>query len=131
VRAHQIVEAEIQGDRGLPPGTAKSFLKQVGKKEEPDDPFAWDNFNPDAEIGSDSLRPWIEFIGNGTRPIKVANKWFPGQRGRISAVKNIRGYLWNKLTAMDLRLQGNIARAIQYEDICQRIYDRLPDYACW
>lgn len=136
MRARDLIEAEVQGELDLPkdashaPGTAKNFLKKLGRVEV-HDPFTWDDFNPDAELSPDDLMPWVDFIGQGTRPIRVANKWFPGERGRIKAVKLIRGYLWNKMTAMRLRLAGNIAQAIQYEDICQRVYNQLPDYARW
>lgn len=117
-----IIEAEA--------GSAKAFLKKLGKVEVGSF-FDWENFNPDAEMDREELMKWIQFIGNGRRPLNVANFWFPNERGRLIAVINLRQYLWNKYTAMGLRLAGNINRALEYEGICDRIYNRLPDYARW
>jgi hypothetical protein len=60
-------------------------------------------------------------FAEGQRP-QVANQWFPGVKGRYRLAKDVRNYLWNKLTAMGLRLKGNIVEAQRYEVICDRIY---------
>lgn len=57
---------------------------------------------------------------------------FPGKpKGYVKASHMLENYAWNKLTAMILRKEGEINRAIEYENICQRIYDRLPEFARW
>ena len=40
-------------------------------------------------------------------------------------------YASNKATAMRLREQGEIARALEYERICDRIYDEIPTDLRW
>jgi hypothetical protein len=40
-------------------------------------------------------------------------------------------YAINKATAMRLREEGDIARALQYERLADAIYDSLPDAAKW
>jgi hypothetical protein len=57
---------------------------------------------------------------------------FPaGGTGSKRAAGDLACYASNKATAQGLRVKGDIQRAIVYEDICQRIYDRLPEFARW
>lgn len=87
-------------------------------------------FNPDAFLVPGDCDQWLEWIGRGLRP-EIARRWFPGRKGASKAVRLIRCYLWNKRTAMILRLEGKIRKAAEYEAICERIYGRLPDWASW
>jgi len=70
--------------------------------------------------------------------------WMTYQRGRKyrslfpnggpltkTAARDLACYASNTATAKTLRLQGNIARAVVYEDIAERIYQRLPLFAKW
>lgn len=91
--------------------------------------FSLDNFNPDGMTQAE-IKEWIEFIGPGVRP-RVAKQWFPGMDGQFQHARSVRNYLWNKLTAMDCRVEGKIQEALQYEAICNRIYATLPDNARW
>ena len=70
------------------------------------------------------------FIGHGVRPIRAARELFPEQpKGYVESTRMLRCYAWNKATAVSLRIEGKIESAISYENICDRIYDELPDYA--
>lgn len=62
----------------------------------------------------------------------VARVLFPRRPRRyVATTADLAHYAWNKQAAMRCRLAGEIARAIVYETICDRIYDRLPEYARW
>lgn len=91
--------------------------------------FNLSDFNPDT-MSRDEIAQWLQFIGQGVRP-QVARQWFPGQEGQYRHVRNMRNYLWNKLTAMSLRLDGHVDSAQRYEAICDRIYKQLPEQARW
>jgi len=57
---------------------------------------------------------------------------FPDRpRGYVAATRSLAHYAYNKSTAMRCRLKGDINAALNYEAICERIYDNLPDYAKW
>lgn len=53
--------------------------------------------------------------------------------GSVRAATALSCYAWNKMTAISLRKQGNINRALYYEKICDRIYTTniLPFIECW
>jgi len=86
-------------------------------------------FNPDG-MNEDEIKEWIAFIGQGYRP-QVAKQWFPGIKGQFEHTRNIRNYLWNKLSAIITRKAGRIQTAMLYERICERIYNQLPPQARW
>jgi len=85
---------------------------------------------------SDDLRSFavsltVGIASHGT-PIRRAREIFPERpKGYSRAAKDLGNYAWNKLIAMELRRQGRISRAIGYEDICERIYSDLPEFARW
>lgn len=81
-------------------------------------------------MGISELREWVIFIGYGVRP-QVAKQWFPGVKGQYKLAKQMRGYCANKAVAMDLRLSGDIAEALKYEAICERIYKDFPASVKW
>ena len=57
---------------------------------------------------------------------------FPDKpRGYIKAFNDYRAYAINKVCAIDCRLKGDIASAINYERMCDNIYNSLPDFAQW
>ena len=71
---------------------------------------------------------------NSVRPIKHARRIFserPRPEGYVRVTKDLGCYASNRATAMRLRMEGNIATAMQYERICDGIYDRLPEWARW
>jgi hypothetical protein len=75
---------------------------------------------------TEELLEWVKALGHGARP-----DIFKNGKGSIRATIELRNYGWNKLTAMKLRLTGNIETAMQYEAICESIYSRLPEWARW
>lgn len=69
---------------------------------------------------------------NRPRPIAFARTIFPDRpKGYVAVVKALGHYAANKAVAMRLRAEGQVVSALQYEDICDRIYDRLPEWAKW
>jgi hypothetical protein len=57
---------------------------------------------------------------------------FPGRpAGTRRAVADLANYAANKATAIACRMRGDIQTALQYEDICDRIYNDLPAFARW
>lgn len=80
-------------------------------------------FNLDCEH---DVELFIEKHGN-TKGRRLANSL--GMSGRQSSkIANLfSGYAWNKVTAIELRKNGNIQTAIQYEEVCDRIYSRIPE----
>jgi hypothetical protein len=68
----------------------------------------------------------------GVAPRTAARRLFPHERrGATTAVKRLNAYAWNLITARACRLRGDVATALQYERICERIYSELPDWARW
>jgi hypothetical protein len=43
----------------------------------------------------------------------------------VKDIKLYRAYACNKAVAMRLRIEGNINQAMEYESICDRIYNRM------
>jgi hypothetical protein len=63
---------------------------------------------------------------------KFALSLFPDKpSGYVKATRLFGAYAINKLCAVTARLEGGIATAITYEDICERIYNDLPEFAKW
>ena len=57
---------------------------------------------------------------------------FPkGGQGVITMTNDLSSYAMNKLTAMTLRASGHVRRALEYETICEGIYEYLPEEARW
>ncbi len=53
------------------------------------------------------------------------------RRGYVTLANKLANYACNKAVAMDCRLKGNIAAAVIYESVCERIYDDLPTDLRW
>lgn len=69
---------------------------------------------------------------NSVRPRGKAQELFPEEpKGYVKVTKNLGNYASNKATAIFLRTEGNIAGAMAYEDIADRIYNNLPEWAKW
>jgi hypothetical protein len=69
---------------------------------------------------------------NSVRPIRMARRLFPDRpKGYVAVTRNLGCYASNRATAMKCRAEGKISIALDYEAICDRIYDRLPEYAKW
>lgn len=86
--------------------------------------------NLDAQSIDDLWEFWKET--NSVRPIRFARRLFPDRpKGYVAVTRDIGCYASNRATAMKCRLEGKIQIAIQYEDICERIYQRLPQWAKW
>lgn len=78
------------------------------------------------------LREFAATIGQDVRPVQAARQIFPARPvGYVRATKNLCAYAWNKLTAIELRKEGNIQDALKYEAICDSIYKTLPKFARW
>jgi len=67
----------------------------------------------------------------GVAPRTIARRMFGQERGAVRATKDLHHYAWNKITAMQCRLRGEVTTAVHYEAICDRIYDGLPAFARW
>jgi len=57
---------------------------------------------------------------------RLANALGLSGRGANKLANLFSGYAWNKKTAIELRKEGKISVAMQYEEICERIYGRIP-----
>lgn len=85
--------------------------------------------NLDCETIEDLRELWGRLHKN---PRKVGAELFPKRPGGyVRAAKGLAAYAINKATAMDCRFKGEIATALSYEEICDRIYSRLPSWAKW
>jgi hypothetical protein len=51
--------------------------------------------------------------------------------GSIRSTRSLANYAANKSTAMQCRINGDIAGAQMYESFCERIYLSLPTSARW
>lgn len=73
-----------------------------------------------------TVAEWIKAFGtmSGRR---LANHLGLSGRGSAKAASSLSNYAWNKSTAIDCRRRGQIASALQYEAICDRIYQIMPE----
>ncbi|WP_372395281.1 hypothetical protein ABMY26_06645 (plasmid) [Azospirillum sp. HJ39] len=90
--------------------------------------------NLDAMTREELMEFWRKWQRDGSRKEAAAMLGCSkGERpvGYIKAADNLANYACNKATAMGLRLEGKIQAAVDYESICDRIYQRLPEHARW
>ena len=81
-------------------------------------------------MNREELSAWWKDHQRPTRT-QAANV-FPGRpRGYVRLVKDLANYACNKSVAMKCRADGKIQEAQMYEEICERIYTELPDFARW
>ena len=78
----------------------------------------------------DLLGFWVKYQRNGKRAdcAELLGGRFPGY---TVVAGDLGAYAANKATAIRCRLEGHVDRAMVYEDICDRIYQGLPDRARW
>lgn len=81
------------------------------------------NFNLDCP---NDVAEFIAKYGHNKRR-RLANMLGLSGRGSAKIANLFSGYAWNKVTAIELRLDGNIAEAMRYEAICDRIYSQIPE----
>jgi len=87
------------------------------------------NLNLDSYINADKLQSVAIELNN--HPRLYAKQLFSNVPGAVKAIKLLVAYAWNKSTAMNLRLINCTLTATMYEDICEKIYNQLPEYAQW
>ena len=68
---------------------------------------------------------------NTTKGAKLANMLGIKGKGRNKIANALSNYAWNKKTAMEQRKVGNISTAVSYGNICDRIYNDLPQEFKW
>jgi hypothetical protein len=83
--------------------------------------------NLDCQSSDDLMAFWLRH----QRGRKVRELFPAGGKGTRRATADLANYASNKATAQDCRLRGDIKAALIYEGICDRIYDRLPEFARW
>ena len=83
--------------------------------------------NLDGEFADDLMAFWSKHQGG-----RKSRDLFPGGgKGTRTATAMLANYASNKATAMLCRERGDIRSALMYEEIADRIYDRLPAFARW
>ncbi len=70
-------------------------------------------------------------MGAEDRKRVAARKLFGTHPHGPIALMSLVTYAWNKITAMQKRLDGDIASAILFEDACEKMYRKLPEFARW
>jgi hypothetical protein len=53
------------------------------------------------------------------------------RKARKQHTRELAHYADTKASAMQHRSRGNIEAALLYEDLCERIYRRLPEHCRW
>lgn len=86
--------------------------------------------NPDG-VFVEELRELYEFIGHGSRVGVAGRELWPDSDDPKGHATMIRNYVSHKIGAMDKRLEGRIAEAMEIEGTCELIYDRLPVELVW
>ena len=88
--------------------------------------------NLDAMTTDDLMTFWRKYaLGGRTRRVdaqELIGDRRPGYTGLARALAN---YASNRATAQRCRVRGNIVAALNYEHICQMIYDGLPADLRW
>lgn len=65
-------------------------------------------------------------------PVISARILFPDRPKRyVSVTQDLGNYACNKAVAMRCRLEGEIQTALNYERVCEMIYESLPEWARW
>jgi len=83
--------------------------------------------NLDAMEYDELMRFWA-IHQNGRKFIEL----FPnGGYDAMKATKELSKYAGGKATAFYSRQEGKIAFAMQYESLCDKIYEQLPEFARW
>ena len=65
-------------------------------------------------------------------PVQTGRSLFPERPERYArATLQLAQYAANKAAAVGCRTRGEIASALVYEGICERIFDTLPAFSRW
>lgn len=87
------------------------------------------------ELNLDDLGECQNFINTygTTKGRMLANLLGLKGTGSTTLADALSNFAWNAHTAHNLRMNGDIARAYTYEDICDKIYndDIHPICDCW
>jgi hypothetical protein len=67
----------------------------------------------------------------GKQPDRAARRMFKGESLATRTVRWLNQYARNKVVAMACRSRGEVQTALMYENICERYYVDLPEYARW
>ena len=76
------------------------------------------------KLSKSEMEKLIAIIGNGVRPIKAANLFFPDYKYKTNYVKDIRNFCWNKITALNMNLHYETRN--MYMMIANKIHFNLP-----
>lgn len=85
--------------------------------------------NFDAMTEDELMKFWSKYH----RPRRKDAEELIGDRrkGFTNIAADLANYACNKSVAMKLRLEGKIETALNYEQQCDRIYERLPEDLRW
>jgi len=89
-----------------------------------------DNYEERNLDDPDEIETFIAQFGT-VSDMRLANALGLSGKGAKSVANNLSAYVWNKRTAMRQRAIGDIRSAQMYEQICENIYDELPDEVKW
>jgi hypothetical protein len=64
-------------------------------------------------------------------PRLSAKNLFGKREKAVRAVKDMANYAINRVTALRLQDEGKNTEADRYLEICERIYQELPEFAQW
>ena len=92
--------------------------------------MTFSEFNPDAMEISDLEQFWAD-SQSATYPQAYDFFMMDGLSGITKVFRNLGNYCSNKAAAMRCRLDGDIPKALDYERICDDIYESLPHWAIW
>lgn len=67
----------------------------------------------------------------GSQPRRAARRMFKDKLSAVLVTRWLNQYARNKVAAMTCREDGAINHALAYENICERFYNDLPEYARW
>jgi hypothetical protein len=89
----------------------------------------------EANINLDDIDEALDFIEKfGDSTARQISKHFSFQgKGSVSAGQAIKNYAYNKVTAYNCRISGDIRGALMYEEVCDKIYseDIEGKIVCW
>ncbi len=67
----------------------------------------------------------------GNQPRRAARRLFKDKLSAVLTTRWLNQYARNKVVAMACRERGEIELALNHENICERFYNDLPEYARW
>ncbi len=67
----------------------------------------------------------------GSQPRRAARRLFRDKLSSVLVTRWLNQYGQMKFVAMACRERGEVETALQYENICERLYNDLPEYARW